>query len=545
VKRSTAELSAAGSGAYLARRPGPVQLIDDALLVLRRASWAQLSRGWLASWPCAAVALLFYYCERVEGLRTPRVGLAALFVLVFWLRFHILAGLSREFVSALRPSLPLAEASRSFARLACSASISALGLWLWGWPLLGLGRLSIFAVLALLPLLALRGAVAPSYLARAGCGEERGWAAFARALEDTRGARAVMLTLELLLAGGFVLLFGNLYAFGALILLLGSSVLGLDVSFVSAFLAPDNELVPLLLLGLTLMLLDPLRAALAALAFSEARGRNEGADLHAAIDALVRERSTRSSERAAKLGSALSLGLLLCSAAGVCQGRVVAQGGEVVASAEQADVAVRQRAQHILARSEFHEFDADTSEGARLLELFSRWLGSKNDAEPRRTSSARFELRVPAWAVVLCSIVLLAIVAVYLGAQARRAAASPPPTAASPTTSVSVAPRAKPADLLADAAALAHAGQHRDAVRVLYAASLAALDRLGVIRFETSRTNGHYVRVLSQGATRDRLGALTEAFDHSWYGHALVTQADYERAKQWADALCSAAERQS
>ena len=303
--------AAAAGGGQLARRAGPVQLIDDALLIVRRAPFAQLVRAWLAGLPCAAVLLLFYYCERVEGLHAPRPALAAGLVLAYWLRFRVLASLARAFVQALRPSLPLAAANLPWANLACSASISALGLWLWGWPLLGLGRLSVFVAFSLLPFMALRGAIAPSFLARAGCCEERGWAAFARAVEDTRGARAAMLCVELLLSGGFVLLFGNLYALGALSLLLANSVLGLDVGFVAAFLAPDNEFVPLVLLGVALVLLDPLRAALSALAFSEARGRNEGADLHAAIDALVHQRAVRSSERAVRLAGALALWVAL------------------------------------------------------------------------------------------------------------------------------------------------------------------------------------------------------------------------------------------
>jgi hypothetical protein len=51
-------------------------------------------------------------------------------------------------------------------------------------------------------------------------------------------------------------------------------------------LSPDNELVPLVLLSIGAIALEPLRAALSALAFAEARARNDGADLHAAIQAL-------------------------------------------------------------------------------------------------------------------------------------------------------------------------------------------------------------------------------------------------------------------
>ena len=81
-------------------------------------------------------------------------------------------------------------------------------------------------------------------------------------------------------------------------------------------------------------------------------------------------------------------------------------------------------------------------------------------------------------------------------------------------------------------------------MRVLYAASLVALDRLGLIRFDSSRTNGHYVRSLPAGVTRELLSAFTADFEHGWYGRVPVTQADYERAKDWADALCQSEARE-
>ena len=152
----------------------------------------------------------------------------------------------------------------------------------------------MFALLAVLPLLALRGALAPSYLARAACTEERGLGALKRAIEDTRGARAALLAVESILSGGFLALFANLYALGALVLALANTVLGPRRGFsLSAFLSPDNEFVPLLLLAIAALLFEPLRAALSAWAFTEARGRNEGADLHAAIDALSQPRSDK------------------------------------------------------------------------------------------------------------------------------------------------------------------------------------------------------------------------------------------------------------
>jgi hypothetical protein len=544
MTRTAREFETDGStSVWLARRPGPVQLIDDALLIVRRAAPAQLVRGWLAALPLGTVALLLYYLERVEGFRTPRLALAAALVLAFWLRFYLLALLAREFVHVLRPALPLSAAAPSWVSVACTASVAAFGLWCWAWPMLALGRLSVFAVLGLLPLFALRGAVAPSCLARAACAEERGLAAFARAVEDTRGARAAMLTLELLLGGGFVLLFGNLYLLGALVLLLANSVLGLDVAFVSAFLAPDNELVPLLLLGATLLLLEPLRAALSALAFAEARGRNEGADLHAAIDALARERPGRAADGAlSHIGAVLCL--LLCIGASASPLFAQASGGvESVVPAEPRDRVVRARAQRILERGEFHEFDASDGDGLQLAELFDRLFGRKSDADPLPTASPRFELRVPPWAVVLASLFLLAVVTAYVSAEARKSAALS--RSMKTLASTAVTPLHKPGAPLADAAVLARAGQYRDALRALYSATLVALDRASLIRLDPSRTNGQYVRSMPSGPARQQFGVFTENFECKCYGDEPVTQADYEQAECQAEALCQVPEREA
>jgi len=545
VIRSAQERAAgAAMSSWLARRAGPLQLVDDALLVVRRAAPGQLARGWLAGLPVGAVALLLYYLERVEGVRTPRVALAAGLVLAFWFRFHVLALLAREFVQALRPSLPLPSTDPGWATLACSASLSALGLWFWGWPLLGLARFSVFAVLGLVPLFALRGAVAPSYLARAACADERGWAALARAVEDTRGARATMLSLELVVSGGFLLLFGNLYALGALLLLLANSVLGLDVAFVAAFLAPDNEFVPMALLGATLLLLEPVRAAISALAFAEARGRNEGADLHAAIDALARERPGTSPDRAATSVRAV-FSLLLCVGATSATTHVSAQPdtAATVTEAEARDRSVRSHAQSILRRDEFHEFDAAGRDGLQLVQFLERWFGHKADADPLPAAAPRFELRVPPWAVVVAAVGLLGIVIAFVSAEARKAAAQLPAPSVSTPSSIAT-PESKSPVLLADAQTLAQAGHYRDALRALYSATLAAFDRAGLIRFDPSCTNGQYVRSLPAGKARQQFGAFTQTFESKWYGDESVTAADYAQARSAAEALCQIPERE-
>jgi hypothetical protein len=454
-------------------------------------------------------------------------------MLAFWFRFYVLTGLAREFVHALRPTLPLPAAAPSWASLAVSASVTALGLWFWAWPILGLARISVFALLVVLPLLALRGALAPSYLARAACTEERGLGALKRAIEDTRGARAPMLALESILSGGFLTLFANLYALGALVLALANSVLGLDVAFLGAFLSPDNEFVPLLLLSIAAILFEPLRAALSAWAFTEARGRNEGADLHAAIDALSQPRSDKVAR------SLLALGLLLA----VSQPVFAQAAPEAAYQGDARDRLVQARVQRILARAEFHDFEAAGDSNSRISDFLERLFNSHSDPERLPPSPLRFELGLPPWLVVLAALLLVAAVALYVRAGVRAAAA--PLKAAAPPSPTALAPIEQPAAAwLGDAAQLAQAGRHREALRALYSATLVALDRARLIRFEASLTNGHYARSLPAGATRQCFERFTDAFERKWYGLQATTSQDYEQARALAEQLCQLAERE-
>ena len=541
--RSAAEdlHSGASSSAWLARRGGPLQALDDAMLVLRRAAFGQIARGWLGAIPLGAVVLLLYYLERVEGMRVPRGAFAAVLVLAFWLRFYVLSLLARDFVQVLRPTLPLPAAPPSFASVACSASVSALGLWFWAWPVLSLAQLSAWAVLGAIPLFALRGAVAPSFLARATCAGERGFSAFSRALEDTRGARGVMLGLELLVCVGFLGLFANLYALGALVLVLANSVLGLDVSFLAAFLAPDNEFVTFFLLGVTLLVLEPLRAALSALAFAEARGRNEGADLHAAIDALALDRPAALDERARLFGPVLSLLLLMSSP---LHALAQDEGTEQAESAgEGGDAAVRERVKHILARAEFHEFDPASADRFRLSELLERWFGHRSDPDPPPISSPHFHIDVSPWLIVVLGLGLLGLVAAFVLLSEKRRKAGVPRAAPRVQAALQLAAAGTAPDWLAEAAALAGAGRYREALRALYSATLAALGKSQQLRLDKSRTNGDYVRALESGATRERFAAFTDAFERSFYGAEAVAAEDYEQQRRLAELLCEREER--
>jgi len=235
------------------RALSPLEILDAALVAVRRGGARQLLRAWGGSAPLALTALGVYYFERVEGVRSLRVAFAVLLVLGFWLRAILLSRTARSYALAIRPTLPVVDTPPQPVELCCTASVVGFGLWIWLWPLSAMALLSPWAVAAVFPLLGARGAVAPSWLARASCARERGFAAFGQAFDDTAGMRGVFLIVELLALFGTIGLFANLYALTGLVLLLGHSLLGLDVAFVSSFLSLDNRWVLLLLSVVSLL----------------------------------------------------------------------------------------------------------------------------------------------------------------------------------------------------------------------------------------------------------------------------------------------------
>ena len=227
------------------RASGPLEILDGALLAVRAAARAPLVRAWAGSAPLALCALGVYYVERVEGIRScvrcsrccscSRGGCAR------W----TLSGM-RARVRAGDPQTRCRCPSPQTARpvdILCTASVVGLGLWVWLWLLVFAALITPLAAAGMLPFIALRGAVAPSWLARAACARERGLAAFGQAFDDTAGMRGAFLIVEMLALFGAIGLFGNLYALLSFSLLLGHALLGLDVAFVSSFLSPDNTLV--------------------------------------------------------------------------------------------------------------------------------------------------------------------------------------------------------------------------------------------------------------------------------------------------------------
>jgi hypothetical protein len=99
-----------------------------------------------------------------------------------------------------------------------------------------------------------------------------------------------------------------------------------------------------------------------------------------------------------------------------------------------------------------------------------------------------------------------------------------------------------PAELWRQAIALAAAGQHRAALRLLYRAVLFTLNRQHLVQYEATRTNGEYLRQLRQAenaspglyAPFEQLTALLEV---RWYGEGSCGAEDFEAGQRLAEAV--------
>jgi hypothetical protein len=572
------DASAAFASAGRLQKLSPIETLDRAFTVLRMGSLSRVGRACMAGAPLGLCVVGVYALERVEGITELRAPAAVLLTAAFFYRCVVLSRIARELVLDLRPALPVASDAGRVIDVMCSAGVVGLGLWLWLWPMALLATVSPFAVAGLLPLLALRGSIAPSWLARTACTSQRGFSVFARALDDNAGSRVMMLGVEACLLAGTVGVFANLYALAGFVSLLASSLFGVEVSVISAFLSPENDLVLLLIAVLAMILMEPLRAALSAEAFSEARGRKDGADLHAAVDALIT--TTRhagvagTASTATRAGSSVLLALLLWGAVatsaplhshaedahsnaadakpsdanpsddkpGQAQSEAALASDAAVAptAAPARDELIQGKLELILAQREFVEPEkTDTRSLWKWIEKqIERWFGKSEGETPSTSGQPSLDMKhIPPTLVMIVAllVVIVAVVLASRGGQRALTATVPKHEGEQPLLTL---PR-EPDQLLDEASALAQAGKLREALRALYVATLASLDHANLIHFEPAKTNGQYLRALPQGDLRKLFAAFTRVFDHKHYGGEPTTLQDYQHARQLADRICS------
>jgi hypothetical protein len=532
------------------RTHGPLYMLDGALSALRAGGAGLAAHAVLGAVPLALCVLALDYFEQVEGVRALRLPLSLAIVVGFLARSVALSRVARRYALLLRPTLPVVEREPAALEVATTAGIVGFGLLVWLTPLLLVVVAAPVAALMLWPFTALRGAVAPSWLARASCARERGGTAYGQAFDDTAGMRGTLALVELMLQLGALALLGNLLALVAILLGLGHSMFGLDVAFVSAFASPDNPWTLLSVSTLTLLTFEPLRAAVSAQAFVEARTRRDGADLHAAVDAAIESGRARAPARGVGAAALLWLAATgLCAPARAEPPPQVAEAPRATAAASIAtatgsaqvdferDHATRERVARILAQDEFREHTAGDGALTRWFEKLRAWLETlelQDDDGDRLTRTDEPGSPVTSWAVAGLLLITIAVIAWLLRAPGRLYV---PALAGASAGDTGAGGGVRSAHEGEDG----QPGDPRIAIRALYLSTLAALDREGRLELDPSKTNGQHLRALPSGPSRRALAELTRIFDRTWYGHVPATPEDLARGRTLA-ALALAAD---
>ncbi|MGF1468392.1 MAG: DUF4129 domain-containing protein [Sandaracinaceae bacterium] len=538
---------------------GPLGALDAAVALLRRGDAALLGPAWAGGTVLAAVVVVLYYVERVEGVSVLRLPFAALLLLAWCLRAQGLGRAARHGVVRLWPA-HREHAKGRWVDLWATALVAALGLWVWLWVLAVASLAGPVGVLLTLPLLAVRGLVAPGWVAHAACAGRGGPMAIVGAARDnaTRWGRGFVIELLMIVATFGLAL--NLYVLIALLLLLSRTYLGLDVATVESFVGLSNPFVILVIGALAVVLMEPLRAALSATTYVEARVREEGLDLEAALDEAIGHAARLGGGlRGGAVAAALALAFGLGAPAALAQAPAGAAGSPSVvepgapdpagvdlapdepgAGAEPSLSAADERAleqmDRILERDEFREFEDRRGEGvAHLLERLFRWLMQPRDV-PEVEAPVRVPLLpLPSGAVFLAiALALLLAVGLYLAMTVRRR--RKPEDAAEGAAEEDPRDRS-PDALLAEAGARAGRGDLRAAMRSLYLATLVSLDRRRLITFDAYRTNWAYLRQMPPGASRDAFREFTRLFDHKWYGEEPTRADEFEACRRLAEAI--------
>ncbi|MCC7539558.1 MAG: DUF4129 domain-containing protein [Deltaproteobacteria bacterium] len=567
-------------------------MLGRAFLLARQQPRDIVATSVVGSVPLLVTVLALYWLEEVERVRSLR-PLAALVLVVAWgVRSVAHARVARTAAAGLWDAIQLVPARGLDLRALRTAVWTGFGLLPYLAILLAAARIAPAAVYFALPLLALRGLVAPGTLARSACFGDVGFAAAWRALRDHRGRRGTGFVMELLLFLAFTVVAVNLYAFVGVALLLGRSLVGIDLTGVESFVSPRNSFVLLLFGGAALLLVEPVRAALSAVMLVDAQVRQRGLDLRMRVDEAIGAPS-----HASAVARVAALALILASAAGLWgpdpglaqessgpgspspngervgvrgerstssgdrasqvsltpiggpRGRAtsaeapgVAEGSETGSAAPTpADLRAREETRAVLARPEFRE-DGDTGRSARdLVTRLLRWIEGLLEPDWLRGLQEGPSLpSLPGGPVYLvAAAILLALVIGYLLFTYVRKQSGSAELGVDGPSAVSSDPRERPPEAhLEDAARLAHGGRFRDALRALYLATLVSLDRRRLIRFDTTRTNWQYLRDLPGGTARIDFAGFTRLFDHKWYGDEPTTHDDYVLGRGIAERLC-------
>jgi len=572
---------------------GPVGILDRAVGLAREGGLDICGPAWLGGGVLAAVCVGIYYLERVEGITSLRPFFALALVLAWWVRSLLVGKAARRVVDGLWDTEPEPEAGRAVDVLRTSLVVG-LGLWCWSWLLVAGSLGGPLVILLVVPFFALRGAVAPSWLARSASTTHAGWRGFFSAVRDSNGMRVAGVVTEALLLLGMVGVIFNVFGVTVFIAILLRSFGGFDIAALESFVSTENTFVMLVIASVVLVLFEPVRATHSACVYVGARVRAEGLDLRVSLDEAIRHSlDKRGSAKAAAAARAAAMLLAVLAVGGEAHAQ---QPGwdpppppsyddpyeqpyeepsyddygtygsdpydyrglpEPVAPAEPPappalrvdelsgdDRAVQEDVDAILARSEFREFEDNRGRGLRdLIDRFFEWLLRPRE-EMQRVEGPRLPtIPLPGGSLfLLIGVALLLGVLLYLFMTRREARAQAEVQSALAEVSTDIRDR-PPRSFLEDAATLRAQGKLREALRSLYLATLVALDRRRWIAFDPHLTNWQYLRQMPRGAIRDAFKQFTRLFDYKWYGEEATTEDDYARCHALAEEIVAGEER--
>ena len=211
-------------------------------------------------------------------------------------------------------------------------------------------------------------------------------------------------------------------------------------------------------------------------------------------------------------------------------------GARTIGAAERSPVAV---AHAVLAST---EFGSDPFPPPPLSERIAHWIDaqlqkihwphSPNVNAPNINAPTISPAFIKGLLVLLAAGAIAVLIAVLVQALSRRQARARAAPLLDETEAALVEARDTDS-LLALAERQAQSGDFRRAFRLIYVATLVALDTGGVLRFDRSKTNWEYLRALRAAGRDDVYQAmmpLTREFDRIWYGLAPAGPGEYARA---------------
>ena len=194
--------------------------------------------------------------------------------------------------------------------------------------------------------------------------------------------------------------------------------------------------------------------------------------------------------------------------------------------------AQRQTLATILARREFQHAVAPPSLWDKILEKLSLWVDGALGALSQAAPKSIWLWRAIEVAVLLAVSLGLVWWLIRLDRQGRLNAISRPHPGAT-------AASARDWQLwLQDARRAAAEGDWRDAIHLLYWASISRLESTGLWAADRARTPREYLALLGEeDSQRPGLLALTRAFERTWYAGQSAAEADFRQAEQLATTL--------